>query len=41
MSDAWFFIIGLPIGGLAVGLYYHSGPLAELRAKLDEARQSH
>lgn len=39
MTDAWFYIIGLPVGGLAVYLYF-VGRLRELNEDLEAIKRA-
>lgn len=39
MSDAWFFLIGVPVGGFAVYVFY-LGRLRELDEELQAARRA-
>jgi hypothetical protein len=38
MADAWFFIVGMPVGGLALYLFYQR-PLSELEEAIAEAKR--
>ncbi len=38
MSPTWFFIIGMPVGGLAIWLFY-VGRIRELHQELDQAKR--